>query len=403
MKKAFILFWKGLTGILSGIANWVTVVLGMQDDSRYGKFLRRVVGSCFALVMLFIAFAVCAGIVKSIKGCFDDRFCSDDTSSEYVQYLSRGVIYYNGIYGEDGYVKDFNGETTIKGIKWIAKPLGNDSLICYSNGRKRGYFNMFTGKTVIEPQYEHAWIFSEGLASVVDDGWIKFIDSSGKVVIDPKIPYLAGTEGYVFHNGHCVLHNDRRDRLGLIDKQGNWALKAEYFSIEPRDTFWIISNGKEQTVLTDKMQTVIPFTAGKLWLCDGKFMASMADHTMRTYNLQGEIIADFYIRNIENLTYDTSDLHYVSIETYDENGNMIQKMDNAEPYFVEAVAHCKRYEAAYGWYGLLSPDGKVLTPPDYTEIKAVGYDLYLCKDDDNGVLLNGKGEKVNMHLPENKD
>ena len=47
-------------------------------------------------------------------------------------------------------------------------------FICYSDGKKRGYFNMFTGKPVIEPKYDHAWIFSDGLASVDDGGWIKF-------------------------------------------------------------------------------------------------------------------------------------------------------------------------------------------------------------------------------------
>ena len=45
MKRAFILFWHGLTALLAGIANWFTVILGMRDDSKYGKILRRTVGS----------------------------------------------------------------------------------------------------------------------------------------------------------------------------------------------------------------------------------------------------------------------------------------------------------------------------------------------------------------------
>ena len=49
MKRAFILFWHGLTALLVGIANWFTVILGMRDDSKYGKILRRTVGSCFAV------------------------------------------------------------------------------------------------------------------------------------------------------------------------------------------------------------------------------------------------------------------------------------------------------------------------------------------------------------------
>lgn len=44
MKRAIILFWKGLTGIIAATAEWFTVILGMKDESKYGKFIRRIVG-----------------------------------------------------------------------------------------------------------------------------------------------------------------------------------------------------------------------------------------------------------------------------------------------------------------------------------------------------------------------
>ena len=41
-------------------------------------------------------------------------------------------------------------------------------------------------------------------------------------------------------------------------------------------------------------------------------------------------------------------------------------------------------------------DGKVITPPSYCSIQAIGYDMYLCKDnDEDGVILNGKGQPTN--------
>lgn len=43
----------------------------------------------------------------------------------------------------------------------------------------------------------------------------------------------------------------------------------------------------------------------------------------------------------------------------------------------------------------MTADGKVITPPSYSEIKAIGYDIYLCKyNDEDGVILNGKGERI---------
>lgn len=45
----------------------------------------------------------------------------------------------------------------------------------------------------------------------------------------------------------------------------------------------------------------------------------------------------------------------------------------------------------------MSPDGKIITGPMYSDITAVGPDLYLCKDDmGNGILLNSKGERVEL-------
>ena len=76
-------------------------------------------------------------------------------------------------------------------IAWIANPLGKDTLVCFSDGKKRGYFSKNTGKVIIEPKYDHAWVFSDGLASVEEDGYIKFIDGTGKVVIDKNMVYIA--------------------------------------------------------------------------------------------------------------------------------------------------------------------------------------------------------------------
>ena len=393
MKRAFILFWHGLTALLAGIANWFTVVLGMRDDTKYGKFLRRTVGSCFAFLVLLLTIA--AGWDFCQTACY--RLSLDfDTDDSYYhkQYISRSVTYYTDYEGE-GYLKTADDKKTITGIKWIAKPLGLDSLICYSNGKKRGYFNMFTGKPVVEPKYNHAWIFSDGLASVDDEGWIKFIDASGKVVIDPKIPYIPGAEGYVFHNNRCVVHNDRRDRFGMIDKQGKWVLKPEYFSINTYGKFCVVDNGMGESVLDSTLNTVIPFLDGDIWVGDKYTSVTLSNHIMQRYNLSGELINDFYVNDVSYLTYESDELRYTTTKNYDEEGNMTSETEDAESQSVEKMAKCRRYEAEYGWYGLMTADGKVITPPSYQSIKAIGYDTYLCKDnDEDGVILNGKGERI---------
>ena len=393
MKRAFILFWHGLTALLAGIANWFTVILGMRDDSKYGKILRRTVGSCFAFLMLLLAIA--AGWDFYRTACY--RLALDkyyDDSYYDTQYISRNVTYYT-YYDEDGYLKTSDGKKTITGIKWIAKPLGMDSLICYSDGKKRGYFNMFTGKPVIKPKYSHAWIFSDGLASVDDGGWIKFIDASGKVVIDPQIPYIPGAEGYVFHYNRCIVHNERRDRFGLLDKQGKWVLQPEYFSIESSNNFWIIDNGECKSVLDSTLNTVIPFTKGQIWVSSEYISVTLSNHIIQRYDHSGKIINDFYINDVRYLTYESDELRYSTSKNYNEEGTLTSETENIEPLPVEKMAKCRRYEAESGWYGLMTADGKVITPPSYCSIQAIGYDMYLCKDnDEDGVILNGKGQRI---------
>lgn len=312
------------------------------------------------------------------------------------QYISRNVTYYSTAYwNEEGYIKTRDGKKTIKGIYWIAKPLDNDSLICYSDGKKRGYFNMYTGKPVIKPQYDHAWIFSDGLAAVDDNGWIKFIDATGKVLIDPSIPYIIGTDGYVFHNNYCVIHGNSRNRMGLIDKQGKWVLEPEYFSIEPVDSFWVVNNGKGMCVMDCNMNIVIPYLKGRIWVYDKFISVTLDNHIIQRFNHQGENIEDFYINDVSYLTYETNELRYTTTKQYNDEGYIIGESEDPTPTAVEAMARCRQYETESGWYGLMSPDGKVLTPPSYCNIKAIGYDMYLCKDNsEEGIILNGKGEKV---------
>ena len=394
MKRAFILFWHGLTALLVGIANWFTVILGMRDDSKYGKILRRTVGSCFAFLMLLMAIAAGWDFCRSIYCRFEVNRHFDDSQYE-GQYISRNVAYYT-CYDEDGFLKTIDGKKTITGIKWISPPLGMDSLVCYSAGEKRGYFNMFTGEPVIKPKYRHAWVFSDGLASVDDGGWIKFIDASGKVVLDPKIPYIPGAEGYVFHNNRCIVHNDRRNRFGLLDKQGKWVLKPEYYSIVFSNNFWTVENAEGKSVLDSTLNTVIPFVKGDIWVGDEYISVTLSNHIIQRYDHNGEMINDFYINDVSYMTYESDELRYSTSKNYNEEGTLTSETEDIEPLPVEKMAKCRRYETELGWYGLMSADGRVITPPSYHSITAIGYDLYLCKDNDrDGVILNGKGQQQN--------
>lgn len=391
MKRSLMLFFKGLTGMLAALAGWFAVIIGMKGESRYSRVLRSIVGTCFTVLVLIVTFAVLAEAFICVFNRLghDTRRNLDDG---FNRRLSSGLAYRNSGFDDDGYVFDSCGNKLITGIAWIAEPLGRDSLVCYSDGGKRGYFNMYTGQVVVEPTYSHAWIFSDGLAAVDDNGWIKFIDETGKVVIDKSMAYIPGMDGYVFHNGYCVVHSGSGDRFGLIDTKGNWALSPEYFNIVPVDSFWIVDRGDESALLGRGLKEILPFMRADIEIYDEGIYVTEDDHTISKYDFNGVLIEDFYISDISRLLYDTDKVYRSESCGYDAGDGIC---DCGGTELVSDVASCLCYQAEYGWYGLMSTDGKVITGPMYSDITAVGPDLYLCKDGSgNGILLNSKGERA---------
>ncbi|MBQ9473594.1 MAG: WG repeat-containing protein [Bacteroidales bacterium] len=276
---------------------------------------------------------------------------------------------------------------------WIAKPIEGDSLVCYSDGVHRGFFHMADGRVVVPPIYNHAWVFSEGLAAVELDGRLRFIDTAGRTVIDKLFAYNSSANGYVFHKGHCAVHDSTGKLMGLIDRTGQWVLPPVYQNIFSYDTFWVINNDREQSVLTFGLDTVLPFTRASFEIGDTSITATFADHTQSTYTLQGKLIVAAQIRDVGQMTYNTREVFYCKSGDFNECTEEYEYDTHAETR--TAVASCLRYEAEDDWYGLMAPDGRIITPPIYRSIEAVDKDLYLCKTSyGRGVLLNSKGIRV---------
>jgi hypothetical protein len=77
-----------------------------------------------------------------------------------------------------------DGSFAFGGAKFmIAKSFSNGLAAVFENA-KWGYIDT-TGKLVIQPQFEWAYSFDEKLAPVVKSGKIGFIDKTGKIVIEP--------------------------------------------------------------------------------------------------------------------------------------------------------------------------------------------------------------------------
>ena len=78
-----------------------------------------------------------------------------------------------------------------------------------------------SGKVVIEPQFDDAEPFSEGLAQVEKDGKYGFIDKSGKVVIEPQFD-----DANPFSEGFAWVEKD--DKYFFIDKSGKVVIEPQF-------------------------------------------------------------------------------------------------------------------------------------------------------------------------------
>lgn len=387
----FTVLWRGLCQALG----WCFGLFGYKMDGKFAKCVWGLFASSGAIIMAFFALAiVCAGVEVVYDRYYKPHYC-DDEYCYHSEYINRDIYFHNTEDGKGYIYNKRTGEKLIKHIAWIAKPLGRDTLVCYSNGWKRGYFSKNTGKVVIEPKYDHAWIFSDGLASVEDGGYIKFIDATGKVVIDKKMSYIPNMEGYVFHSGYCVVDTDDGEQCGLMDMKGNIVLPLEYSSIHPSNDFkyWRIQKGEEMAVLDDSLKTILPLSECFICIGDGTIDVTMPDHTMRKYDMDGKLINDFYIASVRMLEYEKEEIIYRKNTTVDVGDDIVEELE--EYYHPKATARLRAYVAGDGYEGLMTADGRKVTMPLYWDIVALDQDLYLCSSKDNDkVIVDGKGEIV---------
>lgn len=123
-----------------------------------------------------------------------------------------------------------------------------------ADNEKWGYKDE-NGKIVIQPTYDNAYKFREGLAAVYLDEQNGYIDQTGKFVIKTDFSYIGG-----FSEGLAAVRTEDF-KLGFIDKTGKVVIQPFYngfFSVdlltelvdedgeeveEEYDTVWMFSNG----------------------------------------------------------------------------------------------------------------------------------------------------------------
>lgn len=376
MKKTVIKdFFTALGRGIRNVIRWVAGMFGYGDPSWYGRLVRRIFAGSLAVIAMVVALAALCGAYEIIK---TDYFTEDQADEfETARYVSREV-YYNETKGQ--VVNERTGKK-IKDVDWISTSVDGDSLVCFATDGKRGYFNRFTGKVSIAPQYSRAWIFSEGLCCVENGDSLIFLNHEGKRAFDASFWYSPHADGYVFHDGYCIMATENYN-YGVIDTNGNWVLEPVYTDVQNLGNgLWAIEqSGLYGLYNILEKKYVLPCEYLFIDMQDSEYVVQKQDYSMERLDTALNTVHSFVYTSLSDLYYDTG--------TFDETGNEIQ-----------ARATCKAYEVQPDWNksarcGLLGDNGKPVTKPLYSHIQAIGKDLYSCSQGNYCVIINGKGECV---------
>ena len=158
-----------------------------------------------------------------------------------------------------GYLIDAKDDVIVEQLDWVATN-GDDTLVVVANNGKRGYMNRYTGEMAIPYKYAHAWVFSDDMAAVAnDDDDEFFINREGKRVMNKVFDYYPSLQftGYVFHYDHCVMAQ-AEDSVGLIDRNGEWAVKPEWRQILWRDFYWELRTADKIMLLGPDLKPIMP-------------------------------------------------------------------------------------------------------------------------------------------------
>lgn len=295
--------------------------------------------------------------------------------------LSRDVCVYD-FYGrnEKRIYNEATGRYTAKGIQWVADAPKSDSLTVFCRGGKRGFLNVYNGEVAIPEQYRRAWVFSEGMAAVMKDGKIGFINADNEVVL-PFVYDYADRNGwaidYLFRDGYCTM-TDSRGACGLIDRNGRWAIEARYDCIWPPHDgkYRIVKEGEKYGLLDENLTFVFPIEYDYIDYAGDRGVLLTKDGYKWQADYDGTVIFPFVCDGTLYLSY---------TDGYNEDGNPIEIMS---PYLTYNV---------YGCYGVIRKDnGKVVIPAIYDQINMISpamFEAYLA-DKDIWVLIDRDGTIV---------
>ena len=344
---------------------------------KFFKILMKSVLWSVAVVVLIAGVLIVRAYVQS-----QNAFWTDDKLSEnvFVRWYYKKHEYRICNYEE--------GKIVTKNLDRVVRPAEGDSLTVFFRRGLRGYLNANTGRVVIREQYRRAWIFSEGLAAVVDDsGKMGFINKDNEVILPFVYPYnRKKMVDCLFHDGLCVMA-DEQGACGLINTEGRWVVEPMYDYIwSPQyGKYRIVEQGGKYGLLDENLEPLFPMVYDGLEFAggesDGVFIVK--DGIKQQVAFDGTVIQPFVVDRVGSL-YCLQPIEPVAMS--DELKTEVVLLSDYKLYWVGR--HC----------GVMHGEtGKVIIPAVYDDIDMVSPTLFEAELSDvkyGQVLLDINGNRI---------
>ena len=351
-------------------------------ESRITKVCLSAILCCMAVILLlltsvaigeFYRYEFCPKVLWPylVERVYERTPLSNTLQFHHLTCRETGNVYHSGM-----------ERVLLDDVDWVVMPMEKDSLAVFSRYGKRGYINRFTGEVAIPALYSKAWVFSEGLAGVVHQGKLKFIDRTGQTVIDNGYEPCRWGEAPLFKNGHCKVYDPLTEKAGLIDKDGKLVLDMHYTDLTPVYGFWKVERNGHYGLYHSQKGWLFHPEHLHIMVYEDRIHVLHQDHITRIYDMDGNLVVDLVIGQVSQLEYPT--------------GETVTDPNDGTSYPVMSMAGCMVYTAQAVDYwervGLMDRKGHRITPPLYESIEAVAYDRFLCQP--HGILIDSHGKRI---------